>query len=68
MAKREELGQSRFRYTVTPREDLTGITGEETEPDTVALLTGIMAYRLDLDPNDIKLLKIRKATRKEEAS
>lgn len=68
LTKREELRKSRFRYTLTPREDLKTITGEETDPDTVALLTAILAYRLKLDPKGIKLLKIQKATCMEEES
>ena len=64
LQKREELRKTRFRYTVTPREDLISIEGEETDPHILALLTGILAYQLDLDPCD---LQIRKVARKEEA-
>jgi oxaloacetate decarboxylase alpha subunit len=64
LQKREELRKTRFSYTVTPREDLISIEGEETDPHILALLTGILAYQLDLDPSD---LQIRKVARKEEA-
>jgi hypothetical protein len=45
---------------VTPREELTELRGEETDPDILALLTGILAYYLDLEPEGLKLLKIQK--------
>ena len=66
LTKREELRKSRFRYTMIPREDLTAITGEDADPDTLALITGILAYKLDLDPRYIKILKIQKANGKED--
>ena len=60
LTKREELRKTRFRYKVTPREELTELRGEETDPDILALLTGVLAYYLDLEPEGLKLLKIQK--------
>lgn len=61
LTKREELRRTRFRYSVIPREDLTTVENEETDPDIIALLTGVLAYYLDVDTDGLKLLGIRKA-------
>ncbi|MBP3412080.1 MAG: pyruvate carboxylase subunit B, partial [Oscillospiraceae bacterium] len=50
LKKREELARSRFKYSITPREDLISIDHDtDIDPDIRAVLTAILAYHLDLD-------------------
>ncbi|MBR6825163.1 MAG: pyruvate carboxylase subunit B [Oscillospiraceae bacterium] len=59
LQKREELRKSRFGYSFKSREDLRSIEHEaDIDSDTLALLTGILAYKLNVKPNALKLNKV----------